>query len=192
MKNVNIPGKRMRVRFTKGDQGSGGAEAQFNTYVILVEELRDFYTALSIFQRQDRTYRTSGLSLRIRLLESPYAETPQVENNIRTSLIKPLTKLRYLKDVEVNDMAPFVAKMILGEVLETSFNRPLIIGTVHNLIFSGDCACNNGLFDIATAYYQRASEYFHHFATNAQAIFMQNPGDPIAIEFKIMQHRALN
>lgn len=188
-KQVDVPGERMRVRFARR-----GAKAEdLDIYVLLVEELRDFCVALSIFQSPDgSTYRTSGLNAHIQLLDPPFEEPPQVQDDVRGSLLTPLTKLRHFEDVTVAGMAPFVAKMLMSPLTQKDFDGEFANSTIQELIYSGDHARDIGHFDVATAYYQRASEYLHHFANLELDTFTQTPLYVLSNEFKIMQHRARN
>ena len=147
-KIAKVPGERMRLRFAREQNALTMPETGPDVYVLLVEEFRDFCVALSIFQGQNRQYRTSGLSVHIRLIESEHHETPQAQDYMRTSLLKPLTKLRHFKDVKAAGMAPFVEQMILGDLKQTDFEGGFVISTIQELIHSGDCARDEGLYSI--------------------------------------------
>ena len=191
-KNVNVPGERMRVRLLGAEEETNGSDVEMGIHVMLVEELRDFCSLLSISQRRDGGYRTSGLSIHIRLCEPRYKEAPQEQDEMRTLLLKSLAKLRHLRQVNVEGMAPLVVERLLEELKQTSFDRGLILSTMRELILNGDCACDSGLRNIATVYYQRAHDYLHHFDRDLEGVFKEDLRDVPALEFQIMQHRALN
>lgn len=186
-KTVNVPGERMRVRLTK----DADLSSDLDIYVLQVEELRDFCVAVSISLKPDETYVTSGLYASIGFVDPAYKETPQEIDNMRTALMHPLTRLRHFADVSVEGMPPMVAKLLLSPLLLTTSDASLVNTTIHDLIHSGDRARTASHFSIAQAYYQRAHEYFHHHAIRGSHVF-DHPADPLALDFKLMQHIALN
>lgn len=187
-KEVDVPGERMRIWLgCKERQGVEGEK-----YVILVEELRDLCVALSTFVDHDGGYRLCDIYARVTLGGSRTGvETSEAKAERATSLLQPLAKLRYLKDIKIEDVAPDSEEEYRRLVTRQGFEEDLVTTTINDLIQDGDHACDIGHFDVATAYYQRASEYFHHMAEHQRDAF-GHPADPLAIEFRIMQHRALS
>jgi hypothetical protein len=183
---ANIPGERMRIWLGKYGQTVVGS-----LYVILVEELRDFCIALSISMRPYGRYRIHGLDAYITLRPAAEGDTPRVKKERQDVLLQPLSKLRKLGSIQILGVESEVESQYREQVTCLKFDENVAYSTFNELISSGDQARELGHFHVATAYYQRASEYFHHFAKHERTIF-SNPADPLAFEFKIMQHRALN
>lgn len=179
MKDVNVPGEKIRVWLGKHEQ-IYDLQTEMDTHVMLVEEFRDFCIALSISQGKGGSYLTSGLSVRIRLAEP---DDPKEQDEMRTLLVKPLTKLRHLKDVEFDGMSPFFVKTILGDVKRDTFDGQLVTSTLNELMFSGDQACDLGHHDLASAYYLQATEYSLHCVKHERVF--PNVVDLIASPFKI-------
>ena len=183
---ANVPGERMRIWLGKHGQPVGGS-----LYVMLVEELRDFCVALSMLMGTYGRYRINGLDAYITLRPAAEGETPRAKKERQDALLQPLSKLRKLGSVQILGVESEVESQYKEQMTRLGYDEDVAYSTINELITSGDQARELGHFDVATAYYQRASEYFHHFVKHERTIF-SNPADPLAFEFKIMQHRALN
>ncbi len=183
---VNVPGERMRISFAEHGQSATGP-----AYVMLVEELRDFCVCLSTFTDPAGQYLISGLKARVTIRQPLTTETPQARADRERSLLLPLAKLRSLENVEIQGVKPTVEMLYSTKMTRPRFDPRLVKYTIEELISSGDSAMNIGHYGVATAYYIHASEYFHHFA-KPEDEFFEHPADPLALEFKILQHRALN
>ena len=188
-KNVNVPGEKMRVRFAKREKGSA---ARLDSLVLLSDELRDFCAALCTFRNKDGTYRTAGLCAYVYLPQLQNLEISEADEDL---LLGPLRKFRYLESAAIEGKSSKENKRLLGVMKRGKFDEESVLSTVDELVISGDEARDRDLYDVATVYYQRAHDHFHHFAQHDQLerhVFGQNPGKVPATEFKIMQHRALN
>ncbi|KAK0516754.1 hypothetical protein JMJ35_001357 [Cladonia borealis] len=183
---VNVPGERMRICLAKHGQPAKGP-----SYVILVEELRDFCVGLSTFTDSTGQYRLKGIEARVTIRQPLTPETPRARAERERSLLLPLAKLRFLQKVVIHGVKPTVESLYATQMTRPCFDPKLIKYTIEELISSGDSARDMGHFDVANAYYNRASDYFHHFAKHEREVF-EHPADPMAFEFKILQHRALN
>lgn len=184
-----VTGERMRMKL--GRAGAGASEEDMDAHVILAEELRDVCVGLSTFQRPEGQYRTSGLSGLIQVHPPPYTETPAARDIRERTLLEPLQKLRRFQTLSVKGTLPAINYQISRQLTHQTFDRGLVLTTIDELISSGDQASSIGEYGIATAYYQRAHEYFHNSAAHERHVFT-HPADISAFEFKIMQHRALN
>ena len=182
-----VPGERMRMKLER----AGVSEECMDAHVILADELRDVCVGLSIFQRPQGKYLTSGLSASINVHKPTYTETAAARDNRERALLEPLQKLRHLADVSVRGTLPAIDYQISRQLTHPTFDRGLVLTTIDELINTGDQASSNGEYGIATAHYQRASEYFHHSATHEGHVFT-HPADVLALEFKIMQHQSRN
>nr|AUW30932.1 hypothetical protein [Cladonia uncialis subsp. uncialis] len=183
---VNVPGERMRICFAEQGQSARGP-----AYVILVEELRDFCVGLSTFTDSAGQYRLKGTEARVTIRQPLAPDNPRARAERERSLLLPLAKLRFLEKVVIQGVKPTVESLYATQMTRQCFDPKLIKYTIEELICSGDSARNIGHFGVANAYYNRASDYFHHFAKHERQVF-EHPADPLAFEFKILQHRALN
>ncbi len=183
---VNVPGERMRICFAKHGQSARGP-----TYVVLGEELRDFCVRLSTFTDTTGQHRLKGLEARITIRQPLAPENPRARAERERSLLLPLAKLRFLEKVVIQGVKPTVESLYATQMTRPCFDPKLIKYTIEELISSGNSARDIGRFGVANAYYNRASDYFHHFADYEREAF-EHPADPLAFEFKILQHRALN
>ena len=183
---VNVPGERMRIHFAAHGQSTGGP-----AYVMLVEELRDFCVGLSTFTDSAGQYRLKGIEARVTIRQPLTPENPRARAERERSLLLPLAKLRFLDKVVIEGVKPTVESLYATQMTRPCFDPTLIKYTIEELISSGDSAREIGHFGVANAYYNRASDYFHHFAKHERNVF-EHPADPLAFEFKILQHRALN
>lgn len=189
VKTADVPGVMMRVRLTK-DLGASDQSAELDMSVVLVEELYDLCTSLSLLLEADGTYQTAGILACVQFLGPASKKTSQERDNIRTALSRPLAQFRHFRDIEVVGMSRVDAMTLLGSSLSKNFDAVVLKTTINDLIFSGDQARQRGHFDVATVYFQRAYEFFEH-CMPSEATF-NNHVETMAIEFKIMQHRALN
>lgn len=183
-----VPGERMRMKLAK----PGAPEEDMDALVLLADELRDVCVGLSTFQRPKGTYLTSGLSASIDVHKPTYTETAAARDVRERALLEPLQKLRHLAHVSVRGTLPAIDYQVTRQLTHPTFDRGLVLTTIDELISTGDRASSNGDHGIATAHYQRASEYFHHSATHERHVFSPSPTDVLAFEFKIMQHRSRN
>lgn len=182
-----VPGERMRMKLER----AGASQEDMDAHVILADELRDVCVGLSIFQRPKGKYLTSGLSASINVHKPTYTETAAARDVRERALLEPLQKLRHLAHVSVRGTLPAIDYQISRQLTHPTFDRGLVLTTIDELISTGNQASSNGEHGIATANYQRASEYFHHSATHERHVFT-HPADVSAFEFKIMQHRSRN
>ena len=182
-----VPGERMRIRLERA--GTPGTD--MDVHVIMADELRDVCVGLSTFQDPERRYRTSGLSCLIKVHPPPYAETSAARDIRERALLEPLQKLRHFKNVSIQGTLPAIDYKISRQLTHQTFDLGLVLTTIDELITSGDRSSSIGAHDIATAYYQRAHEYFHHSVAYERHVFA-HPADVTASDFKIMAHRALN
>ena len=183
---VNVPGERMRICFAEQGQSARGP-----AYVMLVEELRDFCVGLSTFTDSAGQYRLKGTEARVTIRQPLAPDNPRARAERERSLLLPLAKLRFLEKVVIQGVKPTVESLYATQMTRQCFDPKLIKYTIEELISSGDSARNIGHFGVANAYYNRASDYFHHFAKHERQVF-EHPADPLAFEFKILQRRALN
>ena len=186
---VNVPGKRMHICFAEHGKSATGP-----AYVMLVDELRDFCVGLSTFTDPAGQYRLSGVEARITIPQPLTPETPQARAERERSLLLPLAKLRFLKNVVIQGVEPPVEMLYAKQMTRLCFDPKLVRYTFEELISSGDSASKIGHFNIASVYYYCAAEYFHHFMkTEREGVeAFEHPADPLAFEFKVLQHRALN
>lgn len=186
---VNVPGERMRIYFAEH-----GKPAIVPAYVMLVDELRDFCVGLSTLQDSAGQYRLSGIEARITIRQPLTPETPQARAERERPLLLPLAKLRYLKSVVIQGVEPPVETLYAKQMTRPCFDPRLIRYTFEELISSGDAASNIGHFGVASVYYYYAGKYFHHFMRieHEGLANFEHPADPLAFEFKVLQHRALN
>ena len=183
---VNVPGEKMRICFAKHRQSARGP-----AYVMLVEELRDFCVCLSTFTDSTGQYRLKGIEACITIRQPLTPETPRARAERERSLLLPLAKLRFLEKVVIQGVKPTVERLYATQMTRPAFDPKLIKYTIEELISSGDSARDMARFDVANTYYHLASLYFHHFAKHEREVF-EHPANPMAFEFKILQHRALN
>ena len=186
---VNVPGERMRVCFSEHKKSATGP-----AYVMLVDELRDFCVGLSTFTDPAGQYRLSGIEARITIHQPLTPETSKARAERERSLLLPLAKLRYLKNVVIQGVESPVEMLYAKQMKRPCFDPKLVRYTFEELMSSGDFASNIGHFDVASVYYHYAAKYFHHFMKTEReglAAF-EHPADPLAFEFKVLQHRALN
>ena len=186
-KKPAVPGEKMRMKLER----AGASEEVMDAHVILAEEVCDVCVGLSTFQRPKGQYLLSGLSASINVHKPTYNETAAARDVRERALLEPLQKLRHLAHVSVHGPLPAIHYQISRQLTHPTFDRGLVLSTIDELIRAGDQASSNGEHDIATALYQRASEYFHHSATHERHVFT-HPADVSALEFKIMQHRSRN
>ena len=186
-KSPVVPGERMRIRLEK----PGASETDMDAHVILAEEMRDVCVGLSTFQDPKGQYRTSGLSASIDVHRPVYTETPAARDIRERALLEPLQKLRHFQNVSIQGTLPAIIYQISCQLTHQTFDHGLVLITLDEMISHGDQASSVGDYGIATAHYQRAHEYFHHSATHERHVFT-HPADVSALEFKIMQHRALS
>ncbi|MCJ1458720.1 Acidic leucine-rich nuclear phosphoprotein 32 member B [Mycoblastus sanguinarius] len=186
-KEVFVPGERMRVWLGKPDQSIGG-----DFFVVLVEELRDFCVSLSIFGDLEGGYRTAGIRACITFKDSVVEGTLGAKEDREKSLLQPLTKLRFLEQVTIRGFSSEQQSQYEEQMTCGSHDEKLVATTIEELIQSGDQARDIGHFDVATAYYARCTDYFHHFIKTHQHDAFSHPTDALTIDFKLMQHRALN
>ena len=184
-----VPGERMRMRLKK----ARASEENMIAHVMLADELGDICIALSMFQGPKGRYRLSGLSAstEINVHKIAHTETAAARDERERALLEPLQKLRRLEDVSIKGTLPAINYQISRQLTHTNFDRGLVLTTIDELITNGDQASSGGDYAIATAYYQRAHEYFHHSAAHERHVFT-DPAEFSAFEFKIMQHRSLN
>ena len=183
-----VPGERVRIKLER----AGASEEDMDAHVILADELRDVCVGLSTFQRPEGKYLTSGLSASINVHKPTYTETAAARDVRERALLEPLQKLRHLAHVSIRGTLPAIEYQISRQLTHPTLDRGLVLTTIDELISTGDQASSNGDHGIATAHYQRASEYFHHSATHERQVFTPSPVDVSAFEFKIMQHRSRN
>ena len=183
---ANVPGERMRIWL-----GIHGRTVVGPLYVMLAEELRDFCVGLSSFVDSDGQCRISDIDASITLKPAAEWDTLRVKKERQDALLQPLAKLRFLRSAQILGVESEVEEQYREQMTRLEFDEHVVYNTINELISSGDDARGIGHFDVATAYFQRASEYFHHFAKQARGVF-SDPADPLVFEFKIMQHRALN
>ncbi|KAL9066909.1 MAG: hypothetical protein Q9161_007241 [Pseudevernia consocians] len=181
-----VPGERMRVMLKR----AGAPKKAMYAHVMLAEELRDVCVGLSTFQGPKGEYRTSGLSCLIKVHPPPCTETLAARDIRERSILEPIQKLRHFQDVSIQGTLPAITCQITRQLKLPAFDRGLVLPTIDELISNGDQFSSSGDYDIATAHYQRAHEYFHHSASHEPHVFT-DPADVSALEFKIMQHRAL-
>ena len=181
-----VPGEKMRVKFRRSKKSTGMA-----AHVVLAEELRDVCVGLSTFQGRDRKYRTSGLSCFIKVHAPSYTETPAARDVRERALLEPLQELRHFQSVSIEGTLPAINYQIARQLTHQVFDRGLVLTTIDELLTHGDQTSSTGDHDVAEAQYQRAYEYFHHMYAHERHVFM-HPTDFAALEFKIMQHCALN
>ena len=186
---VNVPGEKMRICFAEHGKSATGP-----AYVMLVDELRDFCVGLSTLQVSAGQYRLSGIEACITIRQPLTPENPQARAERERSLLLPLAKLRYLKNVVIHGVEPPVEMLYAKQMTRPCFDPKLVRYTFEELISSGDSASNIGHFDVASVYYYYAGKYFHHFMrTEREGLTaFEHPADPLAFEFKTLQHRALN
>ena len=186
---VDVPGERMRVCFA-----AHGKSATGRAYVMLVDELRDFCVGLSTFTDPAGQYRISGIEARITVHQPLTPETSQARAERQRSLLLPLAKLRFIKNVVIQGVEPPVEALYAKQMTRPCFDPKLVRYTFEELISSGDSASNIGHFDVASVYYYFAADYFHHFMKSEREglVVFEHPADPLAFEFKVLQHRALN
>lgn len=183
---VNVPGERIRISLRK-DETDGG-----DIYVLLVEELRDFCIGLSTIGHKNGSHGLLDIHASVSFEEALSVENREVGQAREDALFNSLIKLRFLASLKVECAASERVRSIEVQVVRQSFDKYLITSTIDELVASGDHARDIHHFDVAFAYYQRASDYFHHFVKAGDHSIFIHPADPLAIEFKIMQHRALN
>ena len=183
---VSVPGERMRVCFAEHGQSARGP-----AHVILVEELREICVRLSIFTDSAGQYRLKGMEARITIQHPLTPENPRARAERERSLLLPLAKLRFLERVVIQGVSPTVESLYATQMTRPCFDPKLIKYTIEELISSGESARKIGHYGVADGYYNRASDYIHHFPENKSELF-EHPADPLAFSFKIMQHRALN
>ncbi len=182
-----VPGEKMRMKLER----AGVSEKEMDAHVILAKELRDLCIGLSIFQDTKERYRTSGLFCRIKVHPPPYTETRAARDIRERALLEPIQKLRHIQNVSIQGTLPAINYQITRQLTHPTFDRGLVLTTIDELITNGDQFSSAGDYGTATAHYQRAHEYFHHSASHERHVFT-HPADVSALEFKIMQHRALN
>lgn len=182
-----VPGEKMRMKLERPEASNTDVDA----HVITAEDLHDLCVGLSTFQGPESKYRTSGLSCLIKVHPSPYSETPAARDTRERALLEPLQKLRRLHNVSIQGTLPAIDYQISRQLTHPTFDRGLVLTTIDELITSGNQSSSTGASSIATAYYQRAHEYFHHCVSHEHHVF-KHPADVPALEFRIMQHRALN
>ena len=182
-----VPGERVRIKLGKSKNSKNGLDA----HVILAEELRDVCVGLSTYQDAEGKYRTAGLPCHIKVHQPQRPETPADRDIRERALLEPLQKLRHFQTVSIEGTLPAITYQITQQLTHQTLDKSLVFSTINELIADGDRSSSIGDYDIATAYYQRAHEYFHHSTTHARHVFT-DPADVLAFEFKTMQHRALN
>ena len=177
----------MRIRFFKRQKRP---IARLDAVVLLVDELRDFCVTLLFSGTQGGIHRTAALCAHVQLSKALNGEISDQD-----MLLKPLRKLRHLQSVTIEGKSSADGEGLLGVMEQKTFDEELVISTIEELIYNGDEARDNDLYDVGTVYYQRAHEYYDHFANHhlyGEYIFGQTLGNVSKFEFKIMQHRALN
>ena len=182
-----VPGERMRITMGRAEKPT----TDMHAHVVLAQELRDVCIGLSTFQDRKGKYRTSGLSCLIKVHPSAHTESPAARDVRERALLEPLQKLRRFQNVSVEGTLPAINYQITRQLTQPTFDRGLVLTTIDELITSGDQSSSTGDYDIASAHYQRAHEYFHHSIDHERPVFT-HPADFASLEFKIMQHRALN
>lgn len=183
-----VPGERVRIKMGKASKNS---KKGMHAHVLLAEELRDVCVGLSTLQDAEGKYRTAGLPCHIKVHQRPRPETPADRDNRERALLEPLQKLRHFQAVSIEGTLPAINYQITQQLTHQTLDRNLVVTTIDELIADGDRSSSNGDYDIATAYYQRTHEYFHHSTTHARHVFT-DPADVLAFEFRTTQHRSLN
>ena len=197
--SVEVPGERMRVRLFREEApktNGSGAPKPLHSCVILVEELRDICTMLSIRLKSDgRTYATSNLSVNIKLIPAPYPERPQAQDEMRTLLLKPLTLLSHFEAVSVENEPPFISNIILRGMKRkqyTANDADSIVATYRSILLSGDQARDQGDYNMARAYYQESDDYCNHFIDGEPSLFAELEDLKLALNFESVRRRVLN
>ena len=193
-KAVDVPGERMRVWLGKDKQSTSGAQdstSKVDIFVVTVGELSGFMTELSIFQGREGTYRTSGLTARVRLNAPRTEETPEAKKDRETYLLEPLKVLRFFKSATIEGASIGISAQTTQKIKSQGFDGDQFAETFGGMLGAGDRAQKDDLRSVANSWYQRAQTYLEHFISHQAQVFL-HPADPTSFLFTIFQHRSLN
>lgn len=125
---VAVPNERMRVWL--GHDDPGGKKKKRKTSapkpwfcVVLVEELRDLMAGLAIFQNQNGTYRTLGLSAKIIMSQIQAEETESERTTREAKFLDPLLNLRFLKSMKIEGASDDNTRYISEQVCHQKWDN---------------------------------------------------------------------
>ncbi|KAL8641278.1 MAG: hypothetical protein Q9228_001897 [Teloschistes exilis] len=193
---VAIPNERMRVWL--GHDDPVGKKKKRKTpaskpwfCVVLAEELRNVLAGLAVFQNENGTYRTFGLSARVTMTPTKAEETESKRTTREAKLLDPLLNFRFLKSMKIEGASDDNMRYISEQVCRQKWDNYQVYSTITALIQAGDNCFGLGHHDAASGYYNRAHDYAIHFISNEKQIII-HPADPVAFLFKINLQRARN
>lgn len=194
--DAKVPGGRMTIWLEEEKDLDKDEPPPIDVYVLQVSELHNFFTSLSIATHSSGSYCTEGIAA-IVVLYSPTLtkEDAAATDRRELSLLHPMMQLRHLSSVHIVGAAPGHALVAEAFITKPAFEPTLISKTLDELITEGDSARQQEEYDVANAYFQRAHEYLHHFmemGPRSDSNSFLDPAEPLAYEFNIMRHRALN